>query len=326
MLETANDDAKPWHMPEGINPGRARGAIRRRLYDREDLAPSRLSAPLLVRPDGHTTGVLPGEVDLAELEQEARRLAGLGLGGVKVFVTGHDRDAHASGAKATGNRMLRAVETIKAAAPELAITTEVCGCSWTTSHECVLRGRDGRIDLYGTYELMGEMAVLHARAGADVVSPTAMLDGSIQAVRRALDADGWRDVSVNPNIAVDTALYEPFKEVMGTQPASGRRRGLQIDPGRLVPDATACADRWLAEGADTLTLQPVMTNTDALAALGVRSPAPVVAYSTSGEWAALRDLPERVALDYHRMLFRLGAAHVLTFAAAAIAHTLQNGS
>ncbi|MFD6138156.1 hypothetical protein [Promicromonospora sp. NPDC060271] len=325
MLETANREARPWHRPDGVNPGRARGAIRR-LYDREDLAPSRLSAPLLVRPDGEATGALPGEVDLAGLEQEVLRLADLGLGGVKVFVTGHDRDAYASGARATRNRMILAVETIKAAAPDLAITTEVCGCSWTSSHECVLRDSDGRIDLYGTYELMGEMAVLHARAGVDVVSPTAMLDGSIRIVRRALDSDGWRDVSVNPNIAVDTALYGPFRNVMGTQPASGRRHGLQIDPARLVPDVMACADRWLAEGADTLTLQPVMTNTDALSALGGQTSVPVVAYSTSGEWAALRDLPDQVALDYHRMLFRLGADHVLTFAAASIAQSLHDGA
>jgi porphobilinogen synthase len=324
MLDT-DDEAVPPRRPEGINPGRARGAIRR-LYDQEELAPHRLSAPLLIRPDGKATGTLPGEIDLPGLSDHARRLADLGLGGVKVFVTGHDHDPRGTAATARDNRMLRAIDTLKTVASHLAVTTEVCGCSWTSSHECVLRHDNGHIDQASTYELMSQMALMHAAAGADAVSPTAMLDGSIRAVRHALNDAGWRDVSVNPNIAVDTALYEPFKALMGTQPATGRRTGLQIDTARLVPAAVDCAHRWLAEGADTLTLQPVMTNTDALAALAARTNTPVVAYSTSGEWAALQAVPEAVAMDYHRMLFRIGADHVLSFAAEKIAQTLQNGT
>jgi porphobilinogen synthase len=324
MLETTNHEARA-HRPEGINPGRARGAIRR-LYDQEELVPARLSAPLLIRPDGEATGALPGEVDLPGLAHHVRRLAALGLGGVKVFAAGHDHDPLGSAAIAPDNRMLRAIDTIKTHAPQLAVTTEACGCSWTSTHECVLRHDNGRIDLASTYELMSQMALMHAAAGADAISPTAMLDGSIRAVRHALNDAGWHDVSVNPNIAVDTALYEPFKALMGTQPATGRRTGLQIDTARLIPAAVDCAHRWLAEGADTLTLQPVMTNTDALAALAARTNTPVVAYSTSGEWAALQAVPEAVAMDYHRMLFRLGADHVLSFAAEKIAQTLQNGT
>jgi porphobilinogen synthase len=294
------------------------------LYVREDLAPARLSAPLLVLPAGALGGDLPGVVDEHDLPAAAARAAGLGLGGVKVFVVGHDHDEHASAATRPGNRMVEAVRAIKQAAPDLAVTTEVCGCSWTSSRECVLRTGDGRIDLSATYDLMGHMAVLHARAGADAVSPTAMLDGSIRAVRAALDEAEFRDVSVNPNVAVDGQLYEPFKELMGTQPAAGRRTGLQLDPARLQQASLACADRWLGEGADSLTLQPVMTNADAVAELAAHATAPIVAYSTSGEWAALEGLPGAVMLDYHRMLFRLGAAHVLSYAAWTIAETLED--
>jgi porphobilinogen synthase len=279
--------------------------------------------PLLVRPDGQATGVLPGEVDLAGLARVAEHLVLLGLGGVKLFVSGHDRDATATGALALDNRMVRAINEIKCAAPDLAVTTEVCGCSWTTSHECVLRDNDGRIDLDNTYELMGHMALLHAQAGADAVSPTAMLDGTIREVRAALDAEGWRDVSVNPNIAVAGALYGPFKALMDTNPESGHRRGLQLDPARVVPGVIQCAESWLTEGADSLTLQPVMTNTDALAALADLTFAPVTAYSTSGEWEALRQLPRSALLDYHRMLLRLGADHILSFAADRVAFALQ---
>ncbi|MFF8505078.1 hypothetical protein ACF07L_31140 [Streptomyces anulatus] len=133
------------------------------------------------------------------------------MGGVKAFTLGHDRDNAGSTAVSSGNLMVQAVSAIREVTPDLAVTTEVCGCSWTSSGECVLRTPTGRIDLDATHRLMGEMAVQHAESGADVVSPTAMLDGSVRAVRAALDERGFRDVGVNPNLAIHTTLYGPFK-------------------------------------------------------------------------------------------------------------------
>ncbi|AYG85323.1 Delta-aminolevulinic acid dehydratase [Streptomyces hundungensis] len=155
--------------------------------------------------------------------------------------------------------MVRAIGFVKATAPGLAVTTKVCGCSWTDHGECVLRTADGDFDLPATYGLMAAMAVQHADAGADAVSPTAMLDGSIRAVRTALDEAGHRDVAVNPNVAVHTSLYDPFKALMATDPRAGHRRGLQLEPGRADRDVLVQAARWIGEGADSLTLQPVMT-------------------------------------------------------------------
>jgi porphobilinogen synthase len=314
----------PTRVPsQGINPSRARPAIRR-LYQRARLAPSQLSAPLLVRRDLDVAGLLPGQTTLEYLPAEAKRLARLGLGGVKVFVLGHGRDERASGALAPDNHMVQAVHAIKDAAPELAVTTEVCGCSWTTSRECVLRTTDGEIDLPVTLDLMQSMAVAHADAGADAVSPTAMLDGSIRAVRAALDHGGHADVSVNPNIAVHTSLYGPFKQVMRTDPVAGNRLGLQLDAGRLPDAALQTATRWEREGADALTLQPVMTQIDTLAALTARTSLPVTAYSTSGEWAGLRAIGPAAALEYHQMLIRSGADHILTYLADQVALALQD--
>ncbi|MCD0444266.1 hypothetical protein LO763_11600 [Glycomyces sp. A-F 0318] len=309
--------------PQGVNPGRARPAIRR-LYQRPPLAPSQLSAPLLVLSDLDATGILPGQTTLKQLPAEARRLARLGLGGVKVFASGHDRDERASGALAPGNHMIQAVRAIKDAAPELAVTTEVCGCSWTTSRECVLRTASGDIDLPATFDLMRSMALAHAEAGADAISPTAMLDGSIRAVRAALDHGGHADVSVNPNIAVHTNLYGPFKQVMRTDPDGGNRLGLQLDAGRLPDAALQTATRWEREGADALTLQPVMTQIDTLAALTGHTSLPVTAYSTSGEWAGLRAIGPAAALEYHQMLIRSGADHILTYLADQMALALHD--
>ncbi|MER8036129.1 hypothetical protein [Streptomyces hydrogenans] len=309
--------------PDGINPSRARDVVRA-LYNRPPLTTADLSAPLLSLPDGASSKAsLPGAVRSSDVPATVVRWAGLGIRGVKVFAFGHDRDGNATGATAPGNRMVRTIQVVKEAAPTTAVTTEVCGCSWTDHGQCVLRTDAGDIDLEATYRLMGTMAVMHAEAGADCVSPTAMLDGSIRAVRQALDAAGHRDVGVNPNLAIHTGLYGPFKSLMQTDPRSGHRRGLQLEPGRAQQDTLLQARRWIAEGADSLTLQPVMTTGDVLVRLRDDQKVPLVAYSTSGEWAALNALGTAGMVEYLAMLVRAGADQVLTFAAEAVAEHLE---
>ncbi len=262
-------------------------------------------------------------MQLSDVRRTVARWRGLGIGGVKAFALGHGRDNAGSTAVSSGNLMVQAVSAIREVTPDLAVTTEVCGCSWTSSGECVLRTPAGRIDLDATYRLMGEMAVQHAEAGADVVSPTAMLEGSVRAVRVALDGSGLRDIGVNPNLAIHTTLYGPFKALMATDPAVGHRRGLQLEQGRAQRDTVVQARRWIAEGADSLTLQPVMTAVDVLVRLRADQEAPLVAYSTSGEWPALRELGSEGMTEYIAMLRRAGADHVLTFAAEQVAAHLE---
>ncbi|MGW3087765.1 hypothetical protein [Streptomyces sp. NPDC001108] len=311
--------------PDGINPSRARDVVRA-LYNRPPLTAADLSAPLLSLPGGAEGRYsLPGAVQLSEVSTTVARWADLGIRGVKVFAFGHDRDRYATGATAPDNRMIRTIKAVKEAAPATAVTTEVCGCSWTDHGQCVLRTDSGDIDLESTYRLMGAMAVMHAEVGADCVSPTAMLDGSIQAVRQVLDAEGHRDVGVNPNLAIHTSLYGPFKTLMQTDPRSGHRRGLQLEPGRAQQDTLLQARRWIAEGADSLTLQPVMTTGDVLVRLRDEQKVPIVAYSTSGEWAALQALGTAGMVEYLAMLVRAGADQVLTFAAEAVAEHLEAG-
>lgn len=306
--------------PQGVNPSRARQAVRN-LYARPALAPADLSAPLLVLPGSQSPGPgpLPGAVPLGDVPQTVERWARLGIRGVKVFAYGHDRDAKGSAAYAPGNRMVRAIAAVKDTVPDMAVTTEVCGCSWTDHGQCTLRTLGGDIDLTATFHLMSQMALLHAEAGADVVSPTAMLDGSVRTVRNALDDAGRRDVGVNPNLAIHTTLYGPFKELMQTNPVTGNRRGLQIEPGRADRDTLVQAHRWISEGADSLTLQPVMTAVDVLTRLHDSQNVPLVAYSTSGEWPALRALGTEGMTEFTAMLKRTGADSILTFAAEQVA-------
>ncbi|MFF4433856.1 hypothetical protein ACFYZ4_32460 [Streptomyces sp. NPDC001513] len=308
--------ARTTPAPEGISPTRARRAVRA-LYAGPTLTAADLSAPLLALPDTEPVETaLPGAVPVPGIAATVGRWADLGIRGVKVFAYGHDRDGRATGALLPGNRMVRAIAAVKAAAPETAVTTEVCGCSWTDHGRCLLLCDDGGIDLDATYTLMAAMAVRHADAGADVVSPTAMLDGSVRVVRDALDEAGHRDVGVNPNLAIHTGLYGPFKALMATDPRAGHRRGLQLEPGRAERDTLVQARRWITEGADSLTLQPVMTAVDVLVRLRDDQPVPVVAYSTSGEWNALKALGPAGMVEYLGMLKRAGADQILTFAAS----------
>lgn len=308
--------------PSGVEPGRARAVVRG-LYARPGLVVRDLTAPLLVQPNDRSGVDLPGVVSLADVGSTVRRWSALGIRGVKVFVYGTPRDTLASGATAAGNLMCAAVQEVKAAAPEIVVTSEVCGCAWTSHGECALLLDGGRIDLLATYELMARMAVQHADAGADVVSPTAMLAGSIHAVRQALNDADLPDVGVCPNIALHTSLYGPFKQVMQTNPGRGHRRGLQLEPHHADRDALAQADRWLAEGADSLTLQPVLTAMDVLVRLRAHTRVPLIAYSTSGEYTALCALGVEGMVEYHAALKRAGADLILSFAAEPVAQALS---
>ncbi|MEU2823008.1 hypothetical protein ABZ763_12200 [Streptomyces bacillaris] len=137
--------------PDGINPARARRVVRA-LYAGPTLTAADLSAPLLALPDGASGEFsLPGATALAGIPATVARWSGLGIAGVKVFAYGHDRDSRATAALAPGNRMVTAISAAKATAPNTAVTTEVCGCSWTDHGECVLRPDDGGIDMDAIY-------------------------------------------------------------------------------------------------------------------------------------------------------------------------------
>ena len=285
-----------------------------------------LTAPLLVLPEDLDGAGLPGAVPLSAVADTVGRWAALGIRAVKVFAYGDRRDATASAALQPGNRMLAAIAEVKAAEPQMVVTTEVCGCSWTDHGECGLLDAKGGLDREATYALMAGMAVAHAEEGADVVSPTAMIDGSVRAVRDALTDSGWPEVGVCPNLAVHTSLYGPFKQLMGTDPGRGHRRGFQLEPGRAERDIIRQTDRWLAEGADSLTVQPVLTCIDLLVKVRAHVQVPVIAYSTSGEYAALSTLGAEGLLEYHAGLVRAGADLILTYAAEQVARTLQGAA
>jgi porphobilinogen synthase len=302
-----------------VNPLRGRPRVRNWLR-RELLSASDLIAPVLVQPDDRDRRQypdLPTAVALADLGAAVTDLWALGVRAVKLFCYVSDKRSDGSAATDPDNLMVASITAVRAAVPEMVISTEVCGCAWTASGECVLLHADATTDLAATYRLMADMAVLHAAAGADIIGPAAVLDGSVAEIRSALDAAGYRNVGITPSVIFDSVLFGPYKETMHTDPGRGQRRGLQIDACH-IGQALDCARRWLDEGADSLLVQPAMMAVDLLSRLRTETNVPITAFSVSGEHRMLHH-DEGAYLEYTRMLRRAGADRVMTYGAAHLA-------
>ncbi|MFI5782870.1 hypothetical protein [Nocardia sp. NPDC051570] len=310
----------------GVNPLRARPRVQELLY-RELLTPADLIAPILVQPDHRDPAryrYLPGAVSISEVAGHAQQLRSVGVRACKILVYIEHRTPHAEDALNPDNLMIAAIHAVRNAVPDMVIATEVCGCAWTDSGECVLLGSRGRTAIDATYELMARMAVLHAQAGVDIVGPAAVLDGSVQATRFELDEAGFTDVGVAPSVIFDSALFDIYKSAMNTDPGRGNRRGFQIDPSQLG-QALDQAERWIDEGADSVLVQPAMTSIDLLTRLRGVIRAPLIAFSTSGEDQLFATAPIAVQLEYARALKRAGADLIMTYGALRLARALEDG-
>jgi porphobilinogen synthase len=306
------------------HPLRARPRVRDWLR-REWLHPADLVAPVLVQPDGRDPGDyadLPTAVSLTGLPRMVAGLWESGVGAVKLFCYVQHKTADAAEALAADNLLVSAIRAVRRAVPGMVIATEVCGCAWTDTGECVLLDGAGRVNLDATLGLMAEMAVAHAGAGADIIGPAAMLEGSVRAMRQALDGGGHPDVGITPSVIFDSALFSIYKTAMHTNPGRGNRRGLQIDACHLG-QALDTAHRWLDEGADSLLVQPAMMAVDLLTRLREQTRVPLTAFSVSGEHRMLAGAGNAVYAEYLRALRRAGADRVMTYGAGQVAVTLR---
>jgi len=262
------------------------------------------------------------------LVNELKEVHDLGIPGVILFGIPAAKDAHGSGADAADGIVQSAVEAAKRAEPDLCVMTDVCLCEYTDHGHCgVLDGEQVEND--PSVERLAATAVSHARAGADVVAPSDMMDGRVAAIRAALDADGHRDVAILSYAAkFASAFYGPFRDAAESTPAFGDRRAYQLDP----PNAREALREMrldLAEGADALMVKPALPYLDVLAAARREFDVPLAAYHVSGEYAMLKAAAERGWLDGERAMAeallgikRAGADWILTYAAKEIAPTL----
>jgi len=306
----------------------------RRLVRETRLSPEQLLCPLFVRPGAgvrQPIGSMPGQFRLSvdELVREARELSELGIGGVMLFGLPESKDPRGTGAYAEGGIVQRAARALKDDGSPLAVVADVCLCEYTDHGHCGVL-EDGEVANDATLELLARTAVSLAEAGADMVGPSAMMDGQVAALRRALDAEGRGEVPIMAYAAkFASAFYGPFREAADSAPRSGDRRGYQMDP----PNAR---EAWreiaadLAEGADVLMVKPALPYLDVLRRARQATSAPLAAYQVSGEYAMIVAAGERgwidrdaAALESLTAIARAGADIILTYFAREAASWLS---
>jgi len=276
-----------------------RTAAIRRLFDAPPPPPSKFIWPVFVvggENRREPVGAMPGQFRLSvdELLRELEPVAALGAGGVLLFGQEEGRkDAGGSGAYDERGAVQRAVPAIKRAYPGLVVMTDVCLCAYTSHGHCGPLDRRGEVDNDATNGLLAKVAVSHAAAGADVVAPSAMMDGQVAAIRAALDENAFEQTLIMAySTKFASSMYGPFRDAENSAPGAGDRKGYQASYGNVRAALRESAFDE-AEGADILMVKPALFYLDLLAELRARSDLPVAAYNVSGEYSMLIAAAER---------------------------------
>ncbi len=305
----------------------------RRLVRETRLSRDDLVLPLFVvegrgvrEPVASLPGVFRHSVD--RVVEAAKEVSDAGVPALILFGVPARKDARGSGADDPNGVVQRAVDAIKAAEPDLCVVTDVCLCEYTDHGHCGLV-EGGEVVNDPSLARLAASALSHARAGADVVAPSDMMDGRVAAIRRELDAHGFEQVAILSYAAkFASAYYGPFREAAGSVPRFGDRRGYQLDPAN-AREALREMRLDLEEGADALLVKPALPYLDVLAAARREFEVPLAAYHVSGEYAMLRAAAERGWIDGERAIEeallaakRAGADFILSYAALEVAARL----
>ena len=277
-------------------------------------------------------GSMPGchQLSIGNLLPEVREVAELGIPAVLLFGIPAHKDPAATSADDPEGVVQLAVRAIKDEFPDLLVITDVCLCEYTDHGHCGHLRADGTVDNDASVELVARTALSHARAGADLVAPSDMMDGRVGAIRAVLDEDGFADTPIMAYSAkFSSAFYGPFREAAGSTPATGDRRGYQMDPGN-GREAVREALLDVEEGADVLMVKPALPYLDVIRRVRDASDLPIAAYNVSGEYAMVKAaaqagwLDERAAvLETLTAIRRAGADIVISYHAKDAARWLQ---
>jgi len=312
--------------------GRLRDLVRETRLD-----PAQFILPLFACPgEGvrREIGAMPGNYQLSidELVMECAEVLTLGIGGVMLFGLPESKDEIASGAYDDNGIVQRAVRALRRELPELLIVTDVCNCEYTSHGHCgLIKGGDvdGVVDNDATLQWLAKTALSHARAGADIVAPSDMMDGRVGAIRQALDANGYEKTPILAYAAkFASVFYGPFREAAESTPQFGDRRSYQMDPanGR---EAMREIELDLEEGADMIMVKPAMPYLDLICRARERFDVPIAAYQVSGEYSMIMAAARNGWLDQDRAMMesltsiaRAGAGIILTYFAKPAARLL----
>ena len=305
----------------------------RRLVRETRLDPAEFILPLFVCPGNgvrRDISAMPGHCQMSvdEAVKECAEAKSLGIGGVILFGLPETKDEQASGAYADDGIVQRALRAIKRESPQLLVMTDVCNCEYTSHGHC---GKivNGDVDNDQTLEWLAAAALSHARAGADIVAPSDMMDGRVAAIRKSLDAAGFTNTPILSYAAkFASVFYGPFREAAESAPQFGDRRSYQMDPANRR-EAMREIDLDLEEGADMILVKPAMPYLDLIWQARQRFDVPVGAYQVSGEYsmiiAAARNgwiECERAMMESLTSIRRAGADLILTYFAKPAARLL----
>ena len=247
----------------------------------------------------HAVSAMPGvsQFSVDEIILEARKVAQTGVRALILFSAPDHKDAQASAFLDPDGLVPRAVAGIKQACPELLVWTDVCLCSATDHGHCGHVLSNGVIDNDSSIATLAKVALNHARAGADAVAPSDMMDGRVAAIRQLLDANGFANTPVVSYAAkYASAFYGPFREAADSAPAFGDRRSYQMDPAN-VREALREVLGDVEEGADMVMVKPAGPYLDVIRRVREAVNVPVVAYQVSGEYSLLKAAAERGWID-----------------------------
>lgn len=264
---------------------------------------------------------MPGVHNLSvdEIAKEAAAASALGVKGIILFGLPETKDEAGSGAYDQNGIVQQAVRAVRSAAPELVIMTDTCLCEYTSHGHCGVV-RDGEVLNDPSLELLARTALSQAEAGADVVAPSAMMDGQVGAIREALDEAGFEQVAILAYaVKYASGFYGPFREAADSAPAFGDRRAYQMDAAN-IREAMNEAELDYSEGADILMVKPATCYLDILRTLRDNFDVPMAAYHVSGEYAMIKAAArngwideERVMLETLTSIKRAGADIILTY-------------
>jgi len=306
----------------------------RRLVRETKLSVDDLIMPLFIVPGTRVTNPISSMPGIAQLSvdravEECKAIRDLGISGVILFGIPDHKDALGSDAYKEDGIIQRALGTLKEQVPGLSLITDVCFCEYTDHGHCgIIKGQD--VDNDATLEILVKESLSHARAGADMVAPSDMMDGRIGAIRQALDGEGFPHVPIMAYSAkFASGFYGPFREAAESTPQFGDRRSYQMDPPN-AEEALREVEMDIAEGADIVMVKPALPYLDIIHRVKEKFGYPLAAYNVSGEYAMIKAAALNGWLDEERVMMealtgikRAGADIILTYFAKEAAKILK---
>jgi porphobilinogen synthase len=320
----------PAHRPRRLRRSEAlRGLVRE-----TRLSAAGLIYPMFVCPGRkvrHEVASMPGvfQQSADEIVEECREVEALGIPGVILFGLPEKKDPRGEISTAADGVVQRAIESIRKAKLKLLVITDVCLCEYTEHGHCGVI-ENGEVANDATLEILAKQAVSHARAGADIVAPSDMMDGRVGVIREALDEHKFENISILAYAAkYSSGFYGPFREAAQSTPQFGDRRGYQMDPAN-AREALKEVELDLEEGADMVMVKPALPYLDVIKRVRDEFDVPVAAYNVSGEYAMVKAAVQKGWLDEQRVVLeiltgiqRAGADIILTYHAKDAAKWLK---